>query len=94
MMLLGFSALLAGLVISLQVFFATLAEAARMPGVTPTSLGPKKIVVFGLCWLVSSGLSYLLAGLEQPVWPLISLLLLCLGGRSSWDRAEFRRHRA
>ncbi|MGS8621767.1 MFS transporter, partial [Salmonella enterica subsp. enterica serovar Infantis] len=41
-------------------------------------LGPKKIVVFGLCGCFLSGLCYLLADIASD-WPMISLLLLGMG---------------
>nr|WP_318383435.1 MFS transporter [uncultured Enterobacter sp.] len=72
----GFSAFWAGLVISLQ-YFATLLSRPHA-GRFADSLGPKKIVVFGLCGCVLSGLCYLLAGLTSAL-PIASLLLLCLG---------------
>lgn len=61
----GFSAFWAGLVISLQ-YFATLLSRPRA-GRYADLLGPKKIVVFGLCGCFLSGLSYLLAALEQQL---------------------------
>lgn len=72
----GFSAFWAGLVISLQ-YFATLLSRPHA-GRYADLLGPKKIVVFGLGGCFLSGLSYLLAAWGIG-WPLISLLLLCLG---------------
>ncbi|MEZ2583743.1 MFS transporter [Kluyvera intermedia] len=72
----GFSAFWAGLVISLQ-YFATLLSRPHA-GRYADQLGPKKIVVFGLCGCFLSGLGYLLASLGSD-WPLISLVLLCLG---------------
>ena len=72
----GFSAFWAGLVISLQ-YFATLLSRPHA-GRYADLLGPKKIVVFGLCGCFLSGLSYLLAAWSSS-WPLLSLLLLCLG---------------
>ena len=72
----GFSAFWAGLVISLQ-YFATLLSRPHA-GRYADLLGPKKIVVFGLCGCFLSGLGYLLAG-STDGWPLVSLLLLCLG---------------
>lgn len=72
----GFSAFWAGLVISLQ-YFATLLSRPHA-GSYADLLGPKKIVVFGLCGCFLSGLSYLLAAWSSG-WPLVSLLLLCLG---------------
>ena len=72
----GFSAFWAGLVISLQ-YFATLLSRPHA-GRYADLLGPKKIVIFGLCGCFLSGLSYLLAALGSS-WPLVSLALLCLG---------------
>ncbi|EKZ7809338.1 MFS transporter [Escherichia coli] len=72
----GFSAFWAGLVISLQ-YFATLLSRPHA-GRYADLLGPKKIVVFGLCGCFLSGLGYLTAGLTASL-PVISLLLLCLG---------------
>ncbi|WP_252359001.1 MFS transporter, partial [Escherichia coli] len=72
----GFSAFWAGLVISLQ-YFATLLSRPHA-GRYADLLGPKKIVVFGLCGCFMSGLGYLTAGLTASL-PVISLLLLCLG---------------
>lgn len=72
----GFSAFWAGLIISLQYFSTLLSRphAGRYADV----LGPKKIVVFGLCGCFLSGLGYLLADIASA-WPMISLLLLGLG---------------
>ncbi|WP_052282888.1 MFS transporter [Kluyvera genomosp. 1] len=72
----GFSAFWAGLVISLQ-YFATLLSRPHA-GRYADQLGPKKIVVFGLCGCFLSGLGYLLASFGSD-WPLISLVLLCVG---------------
>ncbi len=72
----GFSAFWAGLVISLQ-YFATLLSRPHA-GRYADLLGPKKIVVFGLCGCFLSGLGYLTAGLTASL-PVISLLLLCPG---------------
>jgi len=72
----GFSAFWAGLVISLQ-YFATLLSRPHA-GRYADLLGPKKIVVFGLCGCFLSGVSYLLAALGSG-WPMVSLVLLCLG---------------
>ncbi|MFV0261780.1 MAG: MFS transporter [Kluyvera sp.] len=72
----GFSAFWAGLVISLQ-YFATLLSRPHA-GRYADQLGPKKIVVFGLCGCFLSGVSYLLAAFGGG-WPLLSLALLCLG---------------
>ena len=67
----GFSAFWAGLVISLQ-YFATLLSRPHA-GRYADLLGPKKIVVFGLCGCFLSGLGYLTAGLTASL-PVISLL--------------------
>ncbi|EPA9773744.1 MFS transporter [Salmonella enterica subsp. enterica serovar Infantis] len=72
----GFSAFWAGLIISLQ-YFATLLSRPHA-GRYADVLGPKKIVVFGLCGCFLSGLGYLLADIASA-WPMISLLLLGLG---------------
>ncbi|MDU4543019.1 MAG: MFS transporter, partial [Klebsiella michiganensis] len=72
----GFSAFWAGLVISLQ-YFATLLSRPHA-GRYADLLGPKKIVVFGLCGCFLSGLGYLLAALFGDL-PAVSLALLCLG---------------
>ncbi|MBZ7671510.1 MFS transporter [Klebsiella grimontii] len=72
----GFSAFWAGLVISLQ-YFATLLSRPHA-GRYADLLGPKKIVVFGLCGCFLSGLGYLLAALFGGL-PAVSLALLCLG---------------
>ncbi|MFW3570819.1 MFS transporter [Kosakonia cowanii] len=70
----GYSAFWAGLVISLQ-YFATLLSRPHA-GRYADLLGPKKVVIFGLCGAFLSGLSYLLAGMQSGV---SSLVLLCLG---------------
>ncbi|SUW61696.1 major facilitator superfamily transporter [Buttiauxella agrestis] len=72
----GYSAFWAGLVISLQ-YFATLLSRPHA-GRYADILGPKKIVIFGLCGCFLSGASYLLAAFCSA-WPLASLVLLCLG---------------
>ena len=72
----GFSAFWAGLVISLQ-YFATLLSRPHA-GRYADLLGPKKIVIFGLCGCFLSGLGYLLAALFGDL-PAVSLALLCLG---------------
>lgn len=72
----GFSAFWAGLVISLQ-YFATLLSRPHA-GRYADLLGPKKIVVFGLCGCFLSGASYFLAALGSD-WPMTSLIFLCLG---------------
>jgi MFS family permease len=72
----GFSAFWAGLVISLQ-YFATLLSRPHA-GRYADLLGPKRIVVFGLCGCFLSGASYLLAAFGSG-WPMASLILLCLG---------------
>ncbi|MFS2058502.1 MFS transporter [Kosakonia cowanii] len=70
----GYSAFWAGLVISLQ-YFATLLSRPHA-GRYADLLGPKKVVIFGLCGAFLSGLCYLLAGMQSDV---MSLVLLCLG---------------
>ncbi|MFK3654183.1 MFS transporter [Escherichia coli] len=70
----GFSAFWAGLVISLQ-YFATLLSRPHA-GRYADLLGPKKIVVFGLCGCFLSGLGYLTAGLTASL-PVISLSSAC-----------------
>ncbi|WKW42639.1 MFS transporter [Kosakonia cowanii] len=70
----GYSAFWAGLVISIQ-YFATLLSRPHA-GRYADLLGPKKVVIFGLCGAFLSGLCYLLAGMQSGV---LSLVLLCLG---------------
>ena len=72
----GYSAFWAGLVISLQ-YFATLLSRPHA-GRYADILGPKKIVIFGLCGCFLSGASYMLAAFGSA-WPLMSLVLLCMG---------------
>ncbi|WBM70774.1 MFS transporter [Buttiauxella sp. WJP83] len=72
----GYSAFWAGLVISLQ-YFATLLSRPHA-GRYADILGPKKIVIFGLCGCFLSGASYMLAAFGSA-WPLVSLVLLCFG---------------
>ncbi|TCB98751.1 MFS transporter [Kosakonia quasisacchari] len=72
----GYSAFWAGLVISLQ-YFATLLSRPHA-GRYADLLGPKKVVIFGLCGAFLSGLSYLLAGVGGTA-SVPGLLLLCLG---------------
>ena len=72
----GYSAFWAGLVISLQ-YFATLLSRPSA-GRYADILGPKKIVIFGLCGCFLSGASYMLAAFGSA-WPLVSLGLLCFG---------------
>ena len=72
----GYSAFWAGLVISLQ-YFATLLSRPHA-GRYADLLGPKKIVVFGLCGCFLSGAGYFLAGSVSD-WPIVSLVVLCLG---------------
>lgn len=72
----GFSAFWAGLVISLQ-YLATLLSRPHA-GRYADLLGPKKVVIFGLCGCFLSGICYLLAAVGSG-WPLASLILLCLG---------------
>ncbi|WMY74499.1 MFS transporter [Buttiauxella selenatireducens] len=74
--MMGYSAFWAGLVISLQ-YFATLLSRPHA-GRYADILGPKKIVIFGLCGCFLSGASYMLAAFGSA-WPLVSLVLLCLG---------------
>ncbi|VEA02347.1 major facilitator superfamily transporter [Salmonella enterica subsp. enterica serovar Sanjuan] len=86
----GFSAFWAGLIISLQ-YFATLLSRPHA-GRYADVLGPKKIVIFGLCGCFLSGLGYLLADIASA-WPMISLLLLGLGRVILGIGAKFCRHR-
>jgi MFS family permease len=72
----GYSAFWAGLVISLQ-YFATLLSRPHA-GRYADLLGPKKVVIFGLCGAFLSGLSYLLAAIGSSPG-ILSLVLLCLG---------------
>ncbi|WLI78017.1 MFS transporter [Kosakonia sp. H02] len=72
----GYGAFWAGLVISLQ-YFATLLSRPHA-GRYADLLGPKKVVIFGLCGAFLSGLCYLLAGIGEGSG-LLSLALLCLG---------------
>lgn len=72
----GYSAFWAGLVISLQ-YFATLLSRPHA-GRYADLLGPKKVVIFGLCGAFLSGLCYLLAAMGQQSG-VLSLALLCLG---------------
>lgn len=72
----GYSAFWAGLVISLQ-YFATLLSRPHA-GRYADILGPKKIVIFGLCGCFLSGASYMMAAFGSA-WPLVSLMLLCMG---------------
>jgi len=72
----GYSAFWAGLVISLQ-YFATLLSRPHA-GRYADLLGPKKVVIFGLCGAFLSGLSYLLAAMGSSP-DILSLVLLCLG---------------
>lgn len=72
----GYSAFWAGLVVSLQ-YFATLLSRPHA-GRFADLLGPKKVVVAGLCGCLLSGVCYALAALSAAV-PMASLLLLCLG---------------
>lgn len=71
----GFSAFWAGLVISLQ-YFATLLSRPHA-GRYADLLGPKRLSCSG-CAAVFKWLGYLLAGTTSG-WPMVSLLLLCLG---------------
>ena len=72
----GYSAFWAGLVISLQ-YFATLLSRPHA-GRYADILGPKKIVIFGLCGCFLSGASYMMAAFGSA-WPLVSLVLLSMG---------------
>lgn len=72
----GYSAFWAGLVVSLQ-YFATLVSRPHA-GRFADLLGPKKVVVAGLCGCLISGLCYALAALTATL-PMVSLLLLCFG---------------
>ncbi|MDF7758351.1 MFS transporter [Kosakonia cowanii] len=72
----GYSAFWAGLVISLQ-YFATLISRPHA-GRYADLLGPKRVVIFGLCGAFLSGLCYLLAGVGQ-LSGVVSLALICLG---------------
>jgi MFS family permease len=72
----GYSAFWAGLVISLQ-YLSTLLSRPHA-GRYADLWGPKKVVVFGLCGCLLSGICYALAALSAS-WPLISLALLCIG---------------
>lgn len=73
---LGYNSVLAGLIISVQ-YFATLASRPHS-GRLADSIGPKKVVIFGLACCGISGLFYVLAFLSSAV-PLLSLILLCIG---------------
>ncbi|EKV87649.1 MFS transporter [Escherichia coli] len=75
----GFSAFWAGLVISLQ-YFATLLSRPHA-GRYADLLGPKKIVVFGLCGCFLSGLGYLTAGLVISLQYFATLLSRPHAGR-------------
>lgn len=72
----GYSAFWAGLVVSLQ-YFATLVSRPHA-GRFADLLGPKRVVVAGLCGCLISGLYYALAALTATL-PMVSLLLLCFG---------------
>lgn len=72
----GYSAFWAGLVVSLQ-YFATLISRPHA-GRFADLLGPKKVVVAGLCGCLISGLCYALAALTATL-PMASLFLLCFG---------------
>lgn len=72
----GYSAFWAGLVVSLQ-YFATLISRPHA-GRFADLLGPKRVVVAGLCGCLISGLCYALAALTATL-PMVSLLLLCFG---------------
>ena len=72
----GYSPFWAGLVISLQ-YLATLLSRPHA-GRYADVLGPKKIVVLGLCGCLLSGGCYLLAA-GMTATPLLALGVLCLG---------------
>ncbi|WP_053141457.1 MFS transporter [Erwinia billingiae] len=72
----GYSAFWAGLVVSLQ-YFATLLSRPHA-GRYADLWGPKKVVVFGLCGALLSGICYALAAVESAL-PVLSLVMLCLG---------------
>lgn len=72
----GYSTFWAGLVVSLQ-YFATLVSRPHA-GRFADLLGPKRVVVAGLCGCLISGLCYALAALTATL-PMVSLLLLCFG---------------
>ncbi|AXE99413.1 MFS transporter [Paraburkholderia hospita] len=72
---LGYSAVIAGLAISVQ-YFATLAS-RPLAGRSADTLGPKKTVTIGLIGCGVSGVLLLLAGLLGR-WPTLSLSLLVL----------------
>lgn len=74
--LMGFSTFWAGMVISLY-YFATLLSRPHA-GRYADLLGPKRVVLLGLCGCFFSGLFTLLA-VSASHWPVLSLLLLCLG---------------
>ncbi|WP_284947606.1 MFS transporter [Acidisoma cladoniae] len=73
---LGFSAVLAGLAVSVQ-YLATVVTRAPVGRMTDT-VGPKKMVLFGLCFCTASGLFTMLGALARP-HPTLSLALLLIG---------------
>lgn len=77
----GFSAFWAGLVISLQ-YFATLLSRPHA-GRYADLLGPKKIVVFGLCGCFLSGQSF--AGTGSTLWGVGVVGSLHIGRVISWN---------
>ncbi|HTI02085.1 MAG TPA: MFS transporter [Acidisoma sp.] len=74
---LGFSAVLAGLSVSVQ-YLATFLTRAPIGRMTDT-VGPKQMVIFGLGACVCSGLFTVAGGLVAPGHPALSLTLLLIG---------------
>lgn len=74
---LGFSTVLAGLSVSVQ-YLATVITRAPVGRMTDT-VGPKQIVIFGLCACVFSGLFTIAGGLLAPGHHALSLTLLLIG---------------
>jgi MFS family permease len=74
---LGFSAVLAGLAVSVQ-YLATFLTRAPIGRMTDT-VGPKQIVLFGLGACVCSGLFTIAGGLVAPGHHALSLTLLLIG---------------
>ncbi len=72
----GYSAFWAGLVISLQYLSTLLSR--PYAGRYADLWGPKKVVIFGLCGCLLSGICYGLAAFTVAL-PLLSLVLLCAG---------------
>lgn len=73
---LGYSSLMAGLIISVQ-YFATLVSRPQS-GRLADALGPKKVVMAGMCCCGLSGVLTILAGLATAT-PWLSLTLLAVG---------------